>query len=100
MKFNFAKWDLKILWTKEPLQIIFQSYPKNYLNFHFCLSIQEPLALDRGVICKIQKCHSFQGIKNSLHRGTQMGVEPHKKIFQKSFSTKIWSLEELKAFAY
>ena len=38
-------------------------------------------------------------IKNSFHGVTQMGLEPHQIFFQ-NFFQQLWSLEELKVFAY
>ena len=47
------------------------------------------LALDGALVQKISKRHFFQDIKNSFHRVTQMGLEPHQKFFQNFFSTNM-----------
>ena len=58
-----------------------------------------PLALDALLVPKISKRHFFQGIKNSFHVLTRMGLEPHQIFFQ-NFFQQIWSLDEFKALAY
>ena len=54
----------------------------------------EPLALEGIVVQKISEHHFFQDIKNSFHGVTQICLKPHQNFFQ------VWSLEELKVFAY
>ena len=58
-----------------------------------------PLALDGRVVQKISKRHFFQGIKNSLHRITQICLKPHQNFFQ-IFFQQIWLLDEFNVFSY
>ena len=56
-------------------------------------------ALDGRAVRKISQRHFFQDIKNSLNGVTQICLKPTQKFFQ-LFLQQIWSLEELKVFAY
>ena len=75
------------------LQTLYQTTLKdNYnlsYNFHtfFALIVHGPLALDALLVPKILKRHFFQGIKNSFHGVTRMGLKPHQNFFQNFFST-------------
>ena len=59
-------------------------------NEYLCTHIYHgPLALDTLLVPKISKRHFFQGIKNSFHVVTRMGLEPHQIFFQNFLSTNM-----------